>query len=60
MRNIFGLSIVLSVLFFAACGDPVPLGEMSSAKMMISKAQTARAEKYALVAFSVYSDMLIK
>ena len=60
MRNIFGLSIVLSVLFFAACGDPVPLGEMSSAKVMISKAQTARAEKYAPDEYNEAAALLLE
>jgi len=60
MRNIFGLCIVLSVLFFAACGDPVPLGEMSSAKMMITKAQTARAEKYAPDEYNEAAALLLE
>ncbi|MBP7901652.1 MAG: LysM peptidoglycan-binding domain-containing protein [Spirochaetes bacterium] len=60
MRNIFGFGIALSVLFLAACGDPVPLGEMSSAKMMISKSQTVRAEKYAPDEYNEAAALLLE
>ena len=60
MRKVYGLGFVLSLLFFAACGDPIPLNEMASAKMMISKSQTARAEKYAPDEYNEAAALLLE
>jgi len=48
MRKLTFMIMALSIpLLFAACGDPLPIDEMASARKAISKALSIRADKYA-------------
>lgn len=51
MKRRQGMSSLLAALFslsmFIMCGDPIPVKEMSLAKMEITKALSVRADKYA-------------
>ncbi|MCL1911618.1 MAG: DUF4398 domain-containing protein [Leptospirales bacterium] len=48
MRKLSFMIMALSIsLLFAACGDPLPIDEMASAKKAISKAFSVKADKYA-------------
>lgn len=48
MKKIVNLLIVIcTVLFITACGDPIPIQEMTDAKSNITKAESVKAQKYA-------------
>jgi nucleoid-associated protein YgaU len=54
-----GASALLAAFIFG-CGDPIPLKEMSTARLEISKAVTVKAEKYAPAQLKEASDLLFK
>lgn len=53
-------AVSLAVAFAFGCGDPIPLKEMSTAKLEISRAMTVKAEKYAPQQLKEASDLLFK
>ncbi|MCP4129760.1 MAG: DUF4398 domain-containing protein [bacterium] len=44
-KHIF--SFLVLVIFFAGCGDPIPISEMTNARKEISRALSVKADKYA-------------
>lgn len=53
-------AVSLAFAFAFGCGDPIPLKEMATAKLEITKAMTVKAEKYAPQQLKDASDLLFK
>ncbi len=59
MKKFRYLALTLTIaLFVLACGDPIPIQEMTTAKADISKAKGVNAEKYANAEYTAAIDLI--
>ena len=57
---IYGIIITFAAVFFTACGDPIPIKEMTDAKKAISRAYTVKGDTYAKDELKAAEESLLK
>ena len=57
---LYGIIIAFAAVFFTACGDPIPIKEMTDAKKAITRAYTVKADFYAKDELKTAEESLLK